>query len=74
MTCSQIWLSPLVDKSELTSVIYFFGEISQLGDTKKGLATGSKSLFFGGRGVKMDLSRHIMRKCFLRSPFLGTRL
>jgi hypothetical protein len=46
MTCSQIWLSPLVDKSEFTSVIFFFGEISQPGDTNKGLAKGSKSFVF----------------------------
>jgi hypothetical protein len=52
MTCSQIWLSPLVDKSELTSVIFFWGEISQPGDTKKGVATGSKSFFFWEGGGK----------------------
>jgi len=52
MTYSQIWLSPLVDKSELTSVIFFWGEISQPGDTKKGVATGSKSFFFWEGGGK----------------------
>jgi hypothetical protein len=40
MTCSQIWPNPLVGDSEFTSVIFFFGEILQPGDTKKGLATG----------------------------------
>jgi hypothetical protein len=60
MTCSQIWLNPLVDDSEFTSVIYFFWRNFATWRHKKGACNRFKKLFlFGWGGEKWtSLSPH----------------